>query len=232
VQAPRKFRLYDRHIIRTCILVVSFHCAFATKTGGTQDVDNSTCTSSSPAATDQNPVATFRISTQNKERVLIIEGIIDPYASPHLASFIKSSLPIDEIWLNSPGGIASEGLALGRVIRSFGIPTRIPSGWRCVSACSMAFLGGPIRRIDAGGIYSVHMFALGRTRGTNADSKEPSLTEMEQISAISATEQNNFLIQMGVSRKLLSEVIYRQKSSGIRCMTRQEEKQYNIVNVK
>ena len=39
--------------------------------------------------------------------------------------------------------------------------------------------------------------------------------EVEQDSAMLASEDNDFLIQMGVSRKLLTEVMYQQKAVAI-----------------
>jgi hypothetical protein len=52
-----------------------------------------------------------------------------------------------------------------------------------------------------------------------------------------ASEDNDFLIRMGVSRKLLTEVMYRQKAVGEagadrstrRCLTREEAMRYNVA---
>ncbi len=130
---------------------------------------------------------------------------------------------------------------MGRVIRDWGLPTRVPSGWWCVSACNFAFLGGPLRSIDSGGQYAVHMFSAaradvesGRTeraiRERGAAGLTESITGYEEFSAQMATEQNDFLIRMGVSRRLLSEVMYQQPAAGIRCLTPYEMRLYNVVN--
>ena len=52
-----------------------------------------------------------------------------------------------------------------------------------------------------------------------------------------ASEDNDFLIKMGVSRKLLTEVMYQQKAvasdadrSTRRCLTAKETIKYNVAN--
>jgi hypothetical protein len=62
--------------------------------------------------------------------------------------------------------------------------------------------------------------------------------EVEQDSALLASEDNDFLIRMGVSRKLLTEVMYQQKAVGDdsgdkstrRCLTVAEARKYNVAN--
>ena len=60
--------------------------------------------------------------------------------------------------------------------------------------------------------------------------------DVEQDSALLASEDNDFLIRMGVSRKLLTEVMYQQKAvadddnkSTRRCLT-QEGERTNIMS--
>jgi hypothetical protein len=62
----------------------------------------------------------------------------------------------DEIWLASGGGSLDEGIGVGEVLRRFQATVRIPPGYRCVSACTTAFLGGVFRFIDEGATYQVH----------------------------------------------------------------------------
>ena len=63
--------------------------------------------------------------------------------------------------------------------------------------------------------------------------------EVEQDSAMLASEDNDFLIKMGVSRKLLTEVMYKQKAvaagddkSTRRCLTAVEAVKYNVANAR
>ena len=53
-----------------------------------------------------------------------------------------------------------------------------------------------------------------------------------------ATEDNDLLIRLDVSRDLLSDIMYRQKTiatasdrSTRRCLTRKEALKYNVVNI-
>jgi hypothetical protein len=187
----------------------------------------------------------FRVQTNGSKRVLVAEGGIDENAASRLDKAIRDALPLDELWFRSPGGVASQGPAIGHVVRKYGIQTRVPSGWWCVSACNFAFLGGPIRRIDPGGVYAVHMFTVVNNERYVSDlTKDKTYGDLldriarrEQQSALTASEQNDFLIRMGVSRKLLTEVMYRQKAnrtkgdrSTIRCLTSYELQRYNVVN--
>jgi hypothetical protein len=52
-----------------------------------------------------------------------------------------------------------------------------------------------------------------------------------------ASEDNDFLIRMGISRELLTQVMYRQSAvadgqnrSTRRCLTRDELRRYNVIN--
>jgi hypothetical protein len=63
---------------------------------------------------------------------------------------------IDEVWLISGGGNLDEGVKVGEVFRQFQATVRVPKGYRCVSACTVAFLGGAFRIVDEGATYEVH----------------------------------------------------------------------------
>jgi len=91
----------------------------------------------------------------------------------------------------------------------------------------------------------VHMFTMTGERDAidysvalGTDSTVELIGEIEQESALLATEDNDFLIRMGVSRKLLTDIMYRQKAlkteddkSTRRCLTRAEALKYNVANV-
>jgi hypothetical protein len=62
----------------------------------------------------------------------------------------------DEIWLASGGGNLDEGIGVGEVLRRFQATVRVPPGHRCVSACTVAFLGGVFRYLDEKATYEVH----------------------------------------------------------------------------
>ncbi len=151
---------------------------------------------------------------------------------------------IGEIWLRSRGGDARAGNAAGKVIRSYQtLPTRIPAGWTCFSACNFVFMGGGRRFVDDGGVFMVHMFThTGDRESIDIAAEEGTaetvrlIAEIEQDSALLASEDNDFLIRMGVSRKLLTDVMYKQQAvktddnpSTRYCLSQDEVRLYNVV---
>lgn len=186
----------------------------------------------------------FTLEPVDGLRILKAEGIIDEGVPERLREALQANAPIDEIWIRSPGGNARAGNSAGRILREAALPTRIPGGWACFSACNFMFMGGPIRYVDAGGHFVVHMFthlgdkdAVRAEVQRDADSAIELIGELEQESALLASEDNDFLIRMGVSRKLLTDVMYRQKAiaedgdkSTRRCLTAEETVRYNVAN--
>ena len=204
------------------------------------DADNPSC----PKYLDWStyPEMKFSSETIDGVRVLKAEGQIDEDVAARLQDAIKANDP-QEIWLRSPGGVARAGNEAGRVIRQSMIPTRIPAGWACFSACNFMFMGGAIRFVDPGGLFVVHMFThLGDKEAVRSELKKGDaiglIGDVEQDSALLASEDNDFLIRMGVSRKLLTEVMYQQKAvadgpedkSTRRCLTRAQAIKYNVAN--
>ena len=187
----------------------------------------------------------FTLDTSNGQRVLRAEGLIDEDVPARLQEALQANGPIDEIWVRSPGGVARAGNEAGKIIRKSGIPTRIPAGWACFSACNFLFMGGAVRFVDPSGVFVVHMFthlsdkeAVRSELAKGHDQAIGLIGDVEQDSALLATEDNDFLIKMGVSRKLLTEVMYQQKAvasdaedkSTRRCLTAVETVKYNVAN--
>ncbi len=184
-------------------------------------------------------------------RVIKFSGAIVPGAADTLEKALESSSdPVDEIWIGSSGGDAAEGLKIGKMIRAMGVPTRVPKGWGCASACNFAFMGGAIRVVDSDATFAVHMFTATSSvdyqayvdlmrKGADVAATLANIARREQASALLASEENDFLIRMGVSRRLLTEVMYKQKAdtfegggdkSTLRCLTGEELQRYNVVN--
>jgi hypothetical protein len=191
------------------------------------------------------PQMRFTLDTSSGQRILRAEGLIDEDVPAKLEDALKNDQPIDEIWLRSAGGVARAGNEAGKIIRKTGIPTRIPNGWACFSACNFMFMGGAIRFVDQGGLFIVHMFthvsdkeAVRSELAKGTDNAIGLIGDVEQDSALLASEDNDFLIRMGVSRKLLTEVMYQQKAvadgnedkSTRRCLTVAEAVKYNVAN--
>ena len=191
------------------------------------------------------PQMKFTLDASSGQRILKAEGLIDEDVPAKLKDALANNGQIDEIWLRSPGGVARAGNEAGKLIRASGIPTRIPDGWACFSACNFMFMGGAVRFVDPGGLFIVHMFthvgdkeAVKSELSKGTDKAIGLIGDVEQDSALLASEDNDFLIRMGVSRKLLTEVMYQQKAvasgsddkSTRRCLTSAEAVTYNVAN--
>lgn len=211
--------------------------------GGATDPSNPTC----PAEPDWGPAKAMTLTPRviNGDHVLIAEGIIDASLPQRLKAEIDKDELLSEIQFRSRGGDARAGNEAGKVIRSFPqIVTRIPSGWTCFSACNFVFMGGAARYVDPGGIFMVHMFThtgdresiyLAAEEGTAETVRL--IAQIEQSSALLATEDNDFLIRMGVSRDLLTDVMYKQQAVGTDdnpstryCLSQEEVRDYNVMN--
>ena len=224
-------------------LAASIALLLGTSAEAAVDPNNPSC----PKELDFGPNTpmSFTISQRDGKKVLLAEGIIDDALVPRLQAALKKNDPIDEIWFRSAGGNAKVGNEAGLLIRKAAIPTRIPNGWACFSACNFLFMGGFARFVEPGGQFIVHMFTHTGDRQTIAaevmrgtESTVGLIGEIEQGSALLASEDNDFLIRMGLSRKLLTEVMYRQKAvaeqggdrSTRRCLTQEEVRKYNVMN--
>lgn len=226
-------------------LLTSLAALAATAGAGAQrvpmDPNNPTC----PANPNWSTYREMRFTPQevNGRQVLLAEGMIDDNLLPRLRQALEN-FQGDEIWLRSPGGNARVGNQAGRLIRENNLQTRIPAGWACFSACNFLFMGGFARHVDDGGLFIVHMFTHTGDRevirqevARGEESTVGLIGEIEQQSALLASEDNDFLIRMGVSRALLTEVMYRQNAvqdannrSTRRCLTQAEVRRYNVVN--
>jgi len=211
-------------------------------TAQTRDPNNPTC----PANPNWSniPSMTFTHAQVNGLNVLKGEGRIDTQTPSRLeGALAEYDGRIDEIWLRSPGGDARAGTQAGYIIRQAGYPTRIPAGWACFSACNFMFMGGPGRIIDPGGLFIVHMFthvgqgsAVRQDVARGGEQAASIVGEIEQASAILAAEDAQFLINMGATPRLLSEVMYQtsavpsgQNHETRRCLTAQEIYDYNVA---
>ena len=210
--------------------------------GGASDPKNPTC----PAEPDWGPAKAMTLTPRTVDgfHVLVAEGIIDAGLPQRLKAAIDKDSEV-EIWLRSRGGDAQAGNEAGLVIKSYpGIVTRIPAGWTCFSACNFVFMGGRTRFVDPDGVFMVHMFTHTGDRETIQLAAEEGtaetvklIAEIEQSSALLATEDNDFLIRMGVSRKLLTDVMYKQQAVATEenpstryCLNQDEVRKYNVMN--
>ncbi len=181
-------------------------------------------------------------------KVLLAQGAVDAGLPERMRKALLDHPDAAEIWLRSPGGDARAGNETGRIIRKEGkgIITRVPKGWTCFSACNFVFMGGQLRIIEPGGHFMVHMFTMTGDRNAidysvemGTESTVGLISEVEQESAQLAAEDSFFLVRMGVSIKLLTDIMYKQKAvatadsldrSTRRCLTIDEALFYSVAN--
>ncbi|HZF94882.1 MAG TPA: hypothetical protein VEZ20_08405 [Allosphingosinicella sp.] len=214
------------------------HAAAAAQ--GPVDRANPTC----PQSPNWSSYPEMRLTVEevNGRPVLLAEGRIDDNLLPRLRVALDSFTG-DEVWVRSPGGNARVGNEAGRLIREANLQTRIPDGWACFSACNFVFMGGIARFVDPGGLFIVHMFthtgdraAIRSEVSRGVDNTIGLIGEIEQQSALLASEDNDFLIRMGVSRRLLTDVMYQTRAvaersgdrSTRRCLTQDEVRRFNV----
>lgn len=192
------------------------------------------------------PQMQFTYFEKDGWKIIKGEGRIDRDVVPRLKAVLAKHPGLDEIWLSSPGGDARAGNEAGRLIRdTLDVITRIPSGWACYSACNFLFMGGRSRTIDPGGQFIVHMFtrtgdrsAIDYSVASGTDATTELIGEIEQDAAQLASEDNDFMIRMFLSRELLTDIMYKQKAvkgsgadqSTRRCLTQEEAVKYGVVN--
>ena len=218
---------------------------FAALTGaGERDPDNPTCPKQ-PNWGSSEPMELSAVK-RGDYKVLLAEGRIDAGLPQRLKAALDADPMIGEVWLRSRGGNARAGNEAGRVLRNYGLVTRIPEDWTCFSACNFVFMGGGQRFVDEGGVFMVHMFTHTRDRWIiddavidGSEATTELIASIEQSSALLATEDNDFLIRMGISRKLLTDVMYQQQAvsseedpSTRYCLSRDEVIEYNVMNAR
>lgn len=193
-----------------------------------------------------NPTMQFTYFEQNGYKVIKAEGRIDKDVVPRLKAVLAKYPVFDELWLSSPGGDARAGNEAGLLLRAtLDVVTRIPAGSACYSACNFIFMAGRKRVIDPDGQFIVHMFtrtgdrqAIDMSVAQGTDATTELISEIEQDAAMLASEDNDYLIRMQVSRKLLTDIMYRQKAtagtgadkSTRRCLTIKEALAYGVMS--
>ena len=209
---------------------------------------HSTCPIDHPGAA-QLGGDTLKISVKTvaSGKVLLVEGGIDASAPQVLGAALKAHTDISEVWIRSGGGNAAAGNLAGKVLRQSGLPVRIPAGWWCVSACNFLFFGG---------VFAGHMATVVNDEDYQRKVDELAqkgqsaqllgeIAQQEQSMAKLTADDVDVILRMGISRKLLSDVMYAQRADKFRgtgsgtdrnaetyrCLTRDEMTRYNVVNV-
>lgn len=177
-------------------------------------------------------------------RVIVLAGTIQRSDVAAIAALLEGPAPVREVRFNSRGGSLEAGIEIGEKIRARRLATRVAAGSVCASACVYAFLGGMIRAVEDGGRIGIHMASaafndayvdaikgvLTEPAGGGVDDKVRTIILLnEQFSAIAARRQARYLVQMGVSLRLLDPV-FDTSHLDIHWLTPFELADYNVVN--
>lgn len=94
----------------------------------------------------------------NEDGALILAGSIKPVGDPYSRRIIAAIRRgrYNEIHLCSGGGSVSQGYAMGRAFAARRAKVKVPNGFYCGSACTVAFLGGYLRTIEEQARFMVH----------------------------------------------------------------------------
>lgn len=177
-------------------------------------------------------------------RVILLAGTIQRSDVAAVTALLENPAPVREIRFDSRGGSLEAGIEIGETIRARRLATRVTAGSVCASACVYAFLGGMIRAVDDGGRIGIHMASAAfndayveAVKGVLTDAASGGVDDKvrtiillnEQFSAIAARRQARYLVQMGVSRRLLDPV-FDTSHLDIHWLTPFELGDYNVVN--
>jgi hypothetical protein len=193
---------------------------------------------------DPAGAAGLEVIDRGASRVILLAGTIQRSDVAAIAALLEGPAPVREVRFDSKGGSLEAGIEIGERIRARRLATRVTSGAVCASACVYAFLGGMIRAVEEGGRVGIHMASaafndayvdavkrvLTDTAAGGVDDKVRTIILLnEQFSAIAARRQARYLVQMGVSLRLLDPV-FDTSHVEIHWLTPFELADYNVVN--
>jgi len=170
--------------------------------------------------------------------VLRISGVIEKGDARRVELKLREA-DVDEVWFDSPGGRELVGYQIGRLMRRAGVIGRVPRGARCAGACVDAFLGAPIRFVDAPYSVFIHPASASGVRAARdmvrkgAESGEAGARDVimyfERVGAESTARWINYVLEMGASAKLVEAASEVPHNCAI-ALSEQEMLAYNVVN--
>lgn len=170
-------------------------------------------------------------------------GTIDKNSSTKLQKLLNSKWLLESklkavVVFDSPGGILSESLKVGRLIRSKGHHTSVGrfvwagpdkvtfTSGRCFSACAYAFLGGASRGLSGGSALGVHQF-FSKDDFVNPLAKTRMKLE-RFVDQYVMSKLGRYVEDMGVSARFL-EAASKTFPTKMHVLTKQELEAWNIV---
>lgn len=113
--------------------------------------------------------------------VLVLAGRVssDKTSLDRVLDKIKSVNSYSEVWMCSPGGDVFAGQKIGLELSRAKATVHIPKGYQCISACTIAMLGGYARIIDPGAKFTIHASSSFSGWGTRELGRNPVTDEVE-----------------------------------------------------
>jgi len=90
------------------------------------------------------------------KRILVLSGGIKADTGRALEAYIKRTSSYDEVWMCSSGGSVKGGIDLGWALNRAKATVRTTKNYSCVSACTIAAMGGYARIIEPDGHFIIH----------------------------------------------------------------------------
>ncbi len=161
--------------------------------------------------------------------LLYLDGEIDSAAPKRVAAALDKVPNIQlTVVFNSNGGNLSAAMELGRLIRKIGVSTSVGKKGAeefnsqpgvCLSACTLAYLGGKYRYFKKGSKYGVHRAYL--TSSTNGRDLE--------VGQVLSAMMSSYIREMDADPDLL-DLSVQTPSSDIYILSEKELKELRIVN--
>ncbi len=157
------------------------------------------------AATSRGEALEYKpVSSPGKETLLVVSGEFkDDEPLSAFANAIKAS-GARVIVFDSPGGSVGSALQLGRMIRAAGLDTLQVRQLQCVSACSLAFLGG-VNLVAEPGSIGVHRSSFSADSGLSTDDAVARIQ-------LGTAKIMSYMTEMGADPKLLELALSYDKS--------------------
>lgn len=171
------------------------------------------------------PASRVEVQRNGRSETLVIEGRIGPDLPARLNAVLAEHPDVDTIHFNASGDDRGSAMEAGRILRSAGsFAAHVPAGANCTGACALLFLSGRIRSVDPTAVFDLGQFY------------EPSATSVSSADiARQSLGISDYLIRMGVSRRLLTGTLDRENASTgqapqRQCLTPEELHGYNVAN--
>ncbi len=170
------------------------------------------------------PALRLDVQRSGRSEILLIEGRIGPELPRRLEAVLAEHPEIGTIRFNASGDDRASAMVAGLVLRAAGnFEAHVPAGANCTDACALLFLSGRIRSVDPTAVFDMgEFYQAPRVSAGNADVARQSI------------DISDYLIRMGVSRRLLTGTLDRDAvlpaEAPRQCLTPAELGSYNVAN--